>query len=279
MTHGHAHEEAEHASHHAADPFDKRIAMSMVVIAALLAGVKVLGHRAHNDTLSYQIEAGVEQGQAAIAQSEANTAETNSANQWSFFQAKKMREVLALQDAKLLLQALSKSASPPEKMPTALPERSKRRAELIKELSDEKVASPDKVADDILARIEKRYLALIKQGYPPDKVVPIIDAEMTAARYRAESRAIRKNALAEKEKANKAVAKSKNDLEQAEKLRAKSDHKHHQTYYFDLGELGVELALVLSSVAILTKRAAYWYGGMAVGAVGLVIVALGFFAH
>src|SRR5262245_12899445 len=81
MTHGHAHEEAEHASHHAFDPFDRRVAMSMVVIAAVLAAVKVLGHRTHNDTLAYQIKAGV--------------AHTQESDQWNFFQAKKMREVLA----------------------------------------------------------------------------------------------------------------------------------------------------------------------------------------
>ena len=81
MSHGQPHEEAEHASHHAADPFDRRVAMSMVVIAAVLAAVKVLGHRTHNETLEYQIKAGV--------------AHTQESDQWNFFQAKKMREVLA----------------------------------------------------------------------------------------------------------------------------------------------------------------------------------------
>ena len=89
MAHGSPHEEAEHAAHLAQDPFDKRIAMSMVVIAAILAMVKVLGHRTHNDTLAYRIESGVHH--------------TQESDQWNFFQAKKMREVLARQDAKLLL--------------------------------------------------------------------------------------------------------------------------------------------------------------------------------
>ena len=46
-----------------------------------------------------------------------------------------------------------------------------------------------------------------------------------------------------------------------------------------MGELGVELALVLASVAILTKRASYWYGGLVVGAIGLVCVVGGFFVR
>ena len=71
----------------------------------------------------------------------------------------------------------------------------------------------------------------------------------------------------------------KEAAKEAENYRDESDHKHHQAFYFDLGELCVELALVLSSVAILTKRSGYWYGGMAIGLIGLVVVAMGFFAH
>ena len=38
-----------------------------------------------------------------------------------------------------------------------------------------------------------------------------------------------------------------------------------------LGELGIELALVLCSVAVLTKRPGFWYSGMAFGLVGLAV--------
>ena len=77
MAHGHPHEEAEHVQHAAHDPFDRRVAMSMVVIAAILAAVKVLGHRTHNDTLAYQIKA--------------NVAHTQASNDFAFFQAKRQR--------------------------------------------------------------------------------------------------------------------------------------------------------------------------------------------
>src|SRR4051812_14922584 len=114
MAHGHVHEEAEHASHHSGDPFDRQVAMTMVVIAALLAGVKVQAHRTHNETLIYQIKAGVYQGKVNTMQSEANAAETTSANLWAFFQSKKMREVLAGQEAKRLRLLLPKSDKPQE---------------------------------------------------------------------------------------------------------------------------------------------------------------------
>src|SRR4051812_15853939 len=99
MSHGHASQEGEHASHHAHDPFDRRVAMSMVVIAAVLATVKVIGHRAHNDTLAYQIKA--------------NVAHTQESDQWNFFQSKKMREVLAKLEAELMLQEASRGGVRP----------------------------------------------------------------------------------------------------------------------------------------------------------------------
>ncbi len=75
------HEELEHAEHieHAAhDPFGARVALSIAVIAAILAAVTLLSHQAHNTTLQKQIEAGVLQ--------------TRASDQWAFYQAKKIRQ-------------------------------------------------------------------------------------------------------------------------------------------------------------------------------------------
>jgi hypothetical protein len=213
MAHGHGpHEEAEHASHHAHDPFDKRVALTMVVIAALLAAVKVLGHRTHNDTLSYQIKAGA-------AHSEANVHHTLETDQWNFYQAKKMR------------QHMYESQS-----------------EMLASLTPE-----DRKSDPAIAKKLK-------------------DWGKQARRYKEETKEIMAKAEAEHQQA-------KEYREGAVKYRENSDHKHHQSAFFDLGELGVELALVLSSVAILSKRPPFWYSGMAVGALGLVVVACGFFVH
>jgi hypothetical protein len=253
MTHGHAHEEAEHAAHHASDPFDRRVAMSMVVIAAVLAAVKVLGHRTHNETLQYQIKAGV--------------AHTQESDQWNFFQAKKMREVLAELRAALAVPDVREGKSDEQWL-----------AEIEKDLQETtdnlnkppEARSPRSVADQAKAALERAKKARdqLKKHYPNLKLEQLeryYEAKVMAARYRADSRIV----------LNQAAKKH----EEATENRHKSDHKHHQAFYFDLGELGVELALVLSSVAILTKRPGYWYSGLGVGLVGLFAVALGFFAH
>ena len=253
MTHGHAHEEAEHAQHHAADPFDRRVAMTMVVIAALLAGVKVLGHRTHNDTLGYQIKAGV--------------TNTEASNLFSFFQAKRQRmELATLQARQIELVAPLTNAS--QKAPAAgadeaLPDRDATLAGLTKDLEDEKVTDAAAKAAEIAEGGEKRYRTLRKEGYPPRRAGELVKLEMNARRYRLEADAINARARAMRER--------------AEQYQHKSDHKHHQATYFDLGELFVELALVLCSVAILTKRTGYWHGGMAVAALGIVLTLAGFF--
>ena len=51
-THEHL-EKAEHAAH-GADPFTIRVAMTMAIIAAILAAVSLIGHRKHNDALQSQ---------------------------------------------------------------------------------------------------------------------------------------------------------------------------------------------------------------------------------
>jgi hypothetical protein len=53
MSHGPEHhiEHAEHAVHAALSDYDKQVTISIAIIAAVLACVTMLGHRAHNETL------------------------------------------------------------------------------------------------------------------------------------------------------------------------------------------------------------------------------------
>jgi hypothetical protein len=251
MTHGHAHEEAEHAQHHAHDPFDKRVAMTMVIVAAVLAAVKVLGHRTHNDTLSYQIAA--------------NVRHTKESDQWSYFQAKKNRQYLYEADADLLaLLALrqSRAAAAADLLPRA-------EDALARLLVAAEAPAPEPVKKkkkgQLSAEDEKLITALVKKGLPRDAATRIVTWRANARRYRAD--------------ADQIEAEARKLQKEALEYQKKSEHKHHQAFYFDMGELGVELALVLCSVAILSKQRGFWYGGIAVGMLGLVVVSVGFFIH
>ena len=55
-THEHP-EHAEHAEHNALDPFNQRVAVSMAIVAALLAEISMVGHRTHNLVLQMQGDA------------------------------------------------------------------------------------------------------------------------------------------------------------------------------------------------------------------------------
>jgi hypothetical protein len=87
MSHGPEHhiEHAEHASHAAHDPFDKRVTLSIAIVAAVLAAVTMLSHRAHNATLQLHSEATRLQAEAGIVHNQA-------ANQWAYFQSWNIRE-------------------------------------------------------------------------------------------------------------------------------------------------------------------------------------------
>ncbi len=179
-------EEAEHAQHAAHNPFDRRVALSMAIVAAALASVTLLSHRSHN---------------------EVQVKKTEESDKWNYYQAKKNRGYMYAADAELL-EALSKAAPGSEAGGKA--------EKALKEWKD-KVEVYDK------------------------------DAE-----------------------------KLKKD---AENLEHQGHVAHISSNFFDLGELGIELALVLCSVALLAKRKAFWLIGIAVGALGFIVAMGGFFVE
>jgi hypothetical protein len=93
------HEHLEHAEHaaHGADPFTIRVAMTMAIIAAILAAISLIGHRKHNEALQSQ-------GDANRFYTEAATNEVKSSNEFAFYQAKRARveqAKYAIEQAKL----------------------------------------------------------------------------------------------------------------------------------------------------------------------------------
>jgi hypothetical protein len=188
-------EEAEHAQHAAHHPFDRRVAMTMAIVAAALACVTLLSHRAHNEVLQDQILAA--------------DRITEAADQWAYYQAKKNREYMYDADAALL-------------------------ADVAKD-----PAASDKAAGQI-----KDW----KEG---------------AAKYKEETKEIE--------------AKAQELTRAAGEFRERSEAAHVRGNFFDVGELGIELALILCSIAVLTKRRPFWLFGIVIGLIGLAVGAAGFF--
>jgi len=221
-------EHAEHARHAAHDPFDRRVAMTMAIVAAVLACVTMLSHRSHNETLRLQSDSLGIKNEAIRFQSQANILHTRASDQWSYYQAKKNREYMYEgMAAQLALTAKDASRSD----------------------AGEKAARQ-------IARWQK-----------------------TAAIYKKDAAKIQKDAEGLAREAIENQAKAGEKLEEAEQ-RVEDSHKaHHSANWFDYGELGTELSLVLCSIAVLTKRRSFWHTGMGIGIVGAVIASGGLFIH
>ncbi len=55
------------------------------------------------------------------------------------------------------------------------------------------------------------------------------------------------------------------------RLEAESQLARRKANRFDVGELFCEMALVLCSITLLTRRRAFWFGGIIAGGLGLVV--------
>ncbi len=195
----------EHEEEHTLTPFDRHVAMTMVIIAAALAVITLLSHRTDAEALSLQVE-------AASLRTEANIYHTRASDQWAYYQAKNIRST-EYQGFLGMLDALSKD-------PTIGAHRSQ-------ELQEEWGAEVRKYEGTELPQLKATAEQMVSQ------------------------------ALGLEAKAAEAIGRS---------YRA-----HFRGERLDLAELAVEMALVLCSLAVLTKGPRFWYAGIGAGALGALI--------
>jgi hypothetical protein len=197
MSHSPEHhiEHAEHAAHATHDDFNKKVTISIAIVAAVLACITMVGHRAHNETLRLQTEAAIKNNEAA--------------NKWAFYQAQNIREH-NYRALKNMLNVLK-----------------------IKEGADN-------------------------------------PATFLAAEWQGQIDKYNKNLPEIKKDAEDLDKKSKDLLEESHAVHMKADR-------FDIGELGVQIAIVLASLAILTKNRVMWIAGLACGVAGAVVALSGHF--
>jgi hypothetical protein len=192
-------------------PFDRHVAMTMAIMAALLAVMTMLSHRAISESLSLQVE-------ASSLRTEANIYHTRASDEWAYYQSKNIRST-QYQGFLALLDALSKDPIVGESK--------------SKELQEQWGADVRKYEGVELPQLKATAERLVNQ------------------------------ALQYEGKAADALHHSFEAHDRGERL--------------ELAELGVELGLVLCSLAVLTKGHGFWYAGIAFGALGTLvgIVAMG----
>lgn len=67
--------------------------------------------------------------------------------------------------------------------------------------------------------------------------------------------------------------------EQAKEFENESAHAQRRADRFDLGEVFLEIALVISSLALLSRKRIFWFLGMASGLAGLGVAVTGLLLH
>lgn len=67
--------------------------------------------------------------------------------------------------------------------------------------------------------------------------------------------------------------------EQAKDLEGESAHEQHKANRFDLGEVFLEVALVISSLALLTGKRGFWFLGMLSALAGVGVAVTGLLLH
>jgi hypothetical protein len=65
----------------------------------------------------------------------------------------------------------------------------------------------------------------------------------------------------------------------SEELESERDLISHRADRFDAGEVFLEMGLVICSITLLTKKRFFWFSGIAIGAVGVVLAITGLLVH
>jgi len=123
-------EHAQHAGHQGG--FDRRVAVTMAIVAAFLAALTMLSHREHTETLRLQTEA--------------NILHTRATDEWGYYQAKNIRRHVYQADVDLV-DVLSKEPGTETRLTGVRDAWTKHIAKYDKELREQEAKARQYVED------------------------------------------------------------------------------------------------------------------------------------
>jgi hypothetical protein len=216
-------EHAEHAQHAPLDSFGRQVAVTMAIIAAVLAGVSMLSHRGHNETLRLETEASINH--------------TKASDKWGYYQAK---NISSRQFQAYLMAALF--------------------------TADKDGPEAAKFKSAAMRFWEKQIDKYEGEGYWAGQVATQFKGDKSAG-----GKKIKGGQLAELQ------SEAQEFENKAHRLEEEAHHVHENVNWLDFGHLALELALVLSALAVLTKQRAFWLAGIAATLVGACLAGIGVF--
>jgi hypothetical protein len=223
-------EHAQHTQHAAHNPFDRGVAMTMAIIAAILAGVTLVSHRGHTETLRLATDA--------------TTHHTKASDERNLYQAKNIRN--HEYQMFLFLQAMLAK-------------------DVVKQDDESKAMRQFWVKQVDKFEGEGYWNSVMENlGNPKDGVKK---TGLAAKDHGEEKKSTEGEGASKAERAllsDKATALQS----RAKSLEEQSHHLHERVTWIDLGHLGLELALVFCAVAVLTKQRSFLLTGIAFAVAG-----------
>jgi DNA gyrase/topoisomerase IV subunit A len=101
-------------------------------------------------------------------------------------------------------------------------------------------------------------------------------AEFVTATDYAKLAKAKEASLAEAEKYEKQTDEIQNEAKQ---LEAETDHERRRANRFDLGEVCLEIGLVITSITLLSGKRAFWHSGILLGLAGAATAATALFVR
>lgn len=225
--------------------------MSIAIVAAVLACVTMLGHRSHNETLRLQGQALSLQTEASIKSTDtANQAgikSTETANKWAYFQSKNLFNL----ESEIALDMMKASPKGPHLE--------------TKEFQDMVARYEDNVDYYMGNKDHRTRKSRKKQAGAEDDGK---QGEGKLGRIEEEARNLEKET---KEILKKGKTEVEEILKKAEVAIHQSHIEHLKAARLDYGELALQFAVVLCSLAILTKNRSFWFVGIVSALIGAAV--------
>lgn len=258
-------EQAEQANEALSDPFNKRVTLSIAIVAAFLAAVSMFGQNSDNEALLSQGDALRLQSDALQLRSEALRLQSDAlrlqgdvlgyravatlksneaANKWAQYQANNIRGHMYTAFADLI------ESQAPGSVNDKAPEKIKGWRAKFEDYENKRLPKLKEEAEALTAESNKAM------------------AQANTVQDASEKRTLESTAQ---------LVLSDKKLEEAESRRKDSEGAQTKADRFDFGELGLQLGVVLCSLAILTRSKGFWFAGIGSSLLGLILAASGLF--
>jgi hypothetical protein len=113
----------------------------------------------------------------------------------------------------------------------------------------------------------------------PSKSSPLVDVDLLALQPSSDAAAVAAKTKEYQAHIDKWKMELAEEQEKAREFEREVGHAEAQAAHFDLGEALLQIAVVLCSITLFTRKRAYFLFGLSLGAAGIVVALAAFLVH